>query len=409
MFVDLSPLKNKHFRTLFLGQLISGFGTQMTAVTIPFQVYALTKSTFYTGLVSAVEFVFILGVGLLGGFFADTQEKRKMLLISEIALAALTLIFAFNAFSASPSLVAIFVLSALSAGLTGLHRPVLESLTPRLVPKEDLAKVSALMPMKTIFVMIVSPTIAGVSLVKFGAGFSYLIDFASFVVSFLFLVRLPKVFPVKEEEGGEKLRPLQSIVEGAKYVASRQELIGTYLIDFVAIVFCFPFSLFPALAEAYGRNESLGMLYAAPALGAFLVTTFSRWTLGVRSHGKFIIFAASLWSLSAGMMGLATGFDILVLCLVLGGGFDMVSGIFRMTMWNQTIPAHLRGRLASFEMIAYTSGPLLGNAVCGFMADIIGVHSALFYGGLLSVTCIAIASFRLPKFWSYKAPALDQP
>lgn len=403
MLINLSPLRNKNFRNLFLGQLISGFGTQMTAITIPFQVYALTHSTFYTGLVSALEFVFILGVGLIGGVFADTKEKRKLLLVSEACLGLITLVFAWNAFSAQASLALIFVLSALSSALTGVHRPALESLTPRIVAKEDIAKVSALMPMRNILMMIISPSIAGFCIAKFGAGFSYLVNFTTFFISFFFLLRLPQIFPVREDSE-QKLKPLQSIVEGMKYVRSRQELIGTYLIDFIAIVFCMPHSLFPALAEAYQRTESLGFLYAAPALGGFLVSMFSKWTLSVQSHGRCIILAASLWSFSIAMTGLAFGFNTIVLGLMLAGAFDMVSGIFRMTIWNQTIPDALRGRLASFEMIGYMAGPLLGNAVCGFMADFLGLHTALLYGGLLSVFCIILASFRLPIFWNYKGP-----
>ena len=145
MFIDLSPIRrNRNFRNLFFGQLISGFGTQMTGITIPFQVYALTHSAFYTGLVSGVEFVFLVATGLIGGVFADTKEKRRLLLVSEILLGLLTLILAFNALATRPSMLLIFVVAALSSALSGLHRPALEALTPRLVAPEDLSKISAI-------------------------------------------------------------------------------------------------------------------------------------------------------------------------------------------------------------------------------------------------------------------------
>ncbi len=402
MLIDLSPLKNRNFRNLFLGQTISSFGSQMTQIAIPLQVYALTKSTFYTGLISAVEFVFLVGAALMGGFFADTKEKRQLLLVSEFFLALLVLSLAYNASRDHTSLVFIFVIAAGCSVLGGLHRPVLESVTPRIVPKEDLAKVSAILPLRNVLTMIVSPTIAGLCISHFGATMTYLVDFATFVASFVFLWRMPKLLPLKDQDRNA-LPFFKSVLEGARYVRKRQELLGTYLVDFIAMVFCMPHALFPAIADAYDKKEFVGFLYAAPSVGGMLITIFSKWTLGVHRHGRFIIFAAILWALSISTIGLAYSFYWVIAALFFAGLFDMVSGIFRMTMWNQTIPDEFRGRLASFEMLSYSSGPLLGNALSGFLADSIGLHNGLLCGGLISCFFIILSSSRLPKFWNYQS------
>ena len=136
MFIDLSPFRHKNFRRLFFGQLISAFGTQMTAVVVPFQVYLITQSTFFTGLISGVEFIFIFFSSLLGGVLADRFEKRKILIWAEIGLSIAPLGLAVNSLSPVPNLWVIFILAAFASFLGGIHRPALEALTPRLVSEE---------------------------------------------------------------------------------------------------------------------------------------------------------------------------------------------------------------------------------------------------------------------------------
>ena len=93
----------------------------------------------------------------------------------------------------------------------------------------------------------------------------------------------------------------------------------------------------------------------------------------------------------------------IVFFLILAGGADCVSGIFRTTIWNETIPDKLRGRMASLEMVSYTSGPLLGNAQVGFLASMTSAQCAILLGGILCVIAVCISIFLLPAFWKYCA------
>jgi len=380
MFIDLSPFRHKNFRRLFFGQLISAFGTQMTAVVVPFQIFLITQSTFYTGLISGVEFIFIFFSSLLGGVLADRFEKRKILIWAEIGLSIVPLGFAVNALFANPNIWVIFILAAIASFLGGIHRPALEALTPRLVPQSEIAKISALSPMRHILTTILSPMIGGFAMVAIGAFYTYLFDAVSFFISLLFLLGVN----YKKLEGNEAERPPKSIVgeivEGYRYIKSRKEIFGSYASDFIVMVLCNPVALYPALAAAFQKEESVGMLYAFPSLGAFLMTLTSRWTLSCRRYGVFIISAAALWSLSLTFVGLVPSFNWILVGLLCAGCFDMVSGVFRMTLWNETIPESIRGRIAGFEMLSYMSGPLLGNALLGFLADVIGIQVALFLG-----------------------------
>jgi MFS family permease len=194
------------------------------------------------------------------------------------------------------------------------------------------------------------------------------------------------------------------VLEGLRYARSRPELMGTYLIDMAAMFFGMPMALFPALAVRYGGSAAaLGALYAAPSVGAFLATITSGWTGRVHRHGRAISIAAALWGLAIVGFGLAPWLWLALLGLAAAGAADMVSGIFRMTMWNQTIPDHLRGRLASIELLSYTSGPLLGNAEAGAAASLVGLRASVVSGGALCVVAVAGTAAALPAFWAYDA------
>lgn len=405
MFIDLSPFRHKNFRRLFLGQLISAFGTQMTAVVVPFQVFFITQSSFYTGLISGVEFIFIFISSLLGGVLADRFEKRNILIWAEIGLSIVPLALAANSFSDSPNLGVIFVLAAIASFLGGIHRPALEALTPRLVSKDEISKVSALAPMRHILTTILSPMIGGFAMVTIGAFYTYIFDAVSFFISLLFLLGVNYKKLTSQEIEPQSKSILGEIIEGYRYIKSRKEIFGSYVSDFIVMVFCNPVALYPALAIAFKEENSVGMLYAFPSLGAFLMTLTSRWTLSCRRYGVFIISAAALWSLSLAFTGLAPTFNLILLTLLCAGFFDMISGVFRMSLWNETIPEYIRGRIAGFEMLSYMSGPLLGNALLGFLADEIGIQTALFWGAMCSLSLLILFNFYVPSLWKYKKEA----
>lgn len=402
MFIDLSPFRHKNFRRLFLGQLISAFGTQMTAVVIPFQIFILTGSTLYTGLISGVEFIFLFFSSLLGGVLADRFEKRKILIWAEIGLSIIPLGLAINSLSAVPNILAIFVLAALTSFLGGIHRPALESLTPRLVSKDEIAKISALAPMRHIITTILSPMIGGFVMVSIGAFYTYIFDAISFFISLLFLLGIEYKKIVNNEPKTASKAIVSEIIEGYRYIKSRKDIFGSYATDFIVMVLCNPVALYPALAASFHQESSVGMLYALPSLGAFVMTLTSRWTLSRTRYGIFIILAAALWSLSMAFVGVAPNFQLILFGLFLAGFFDMVSGVFRISLWNETIPESIRGRIAGFEMLSYMSGPLLGNALLGCLADYVGIQTALFYGACCSLALLGIFNFYTPSLWNYK-------
>lgn len=405
MFLDISPLfKYRDYRCLFIGQMISFLGSMITYVALPFQIYELTRSTWAVGIVSLIELVPLLITAFIGGVFADVVDRKKLLIFSELAMMFIILILAINASIPQPNIGVIYGAAAILSALNGFHRPALESLGPRLVSKTDIPAYSALNSFKWVLGSVGGPAVGGFCIAAFGWTITYLLDVATFLISIFALLQI-KHFPKNEIANTINF---QSVREGLRYTVSRQELIGTYIVDFAAMVFSMPTALFPAMAESYGKTELIGLFYAAPAVGGLLATLFSGWTKKIDRHGLAIVMAATCWGLAMTGFGYVGNVWLALFILAIAGGADMISGIFRSTLWNQTIPDHLRGRLAGMEMIGYTSGPLLGNTQAGIMAAVLGVHSAIMLGGMLCVAGVWICASRLPKFFRYDAASYHE-
>jgi MFS family permease len=402
MFLDISPLRiSRDYRLLFFGQLVSAFGTAMSFVVVPVQVYHLTKSTLLVGLLSACEFVAILFMAFVGGAYADFIDKRRMLRLTEIGQTLVTALLVFNALLPAPQVWLLFVCAALHAGLAALQRPSFESMLQKIVPLELMSSVSALNSLRWNITTILGPSLAGIISVKYGAGTAYSIDLVTFAASLtaVFLIRAVPA-PAQIEE-----RPtLKSVMEGLHYAWRRKDILGTYLIDMNAMFFGMPTALFPAMAANFGA-ATVGFFYAAPSVGALVATLTSGWAKKANRHGLFVAVAAALWGVAMIFFGLAQNLYLALFCLALAGGFDMISAVFRMTIWSQTIPHYLRGRLAGLEMISYTSGPKLGDAEAGVVATLFSVRTSIVSGGILCVAGTAIISLLLPEFIRYHGAA----
>lgn len=399
--LDLSLLRrNRNYGLLYIGQFVSFSGTMITGVALPYQIYMMTHSTLMVGFLSLAQLLPVLVTALIGGVFADRYHRRQLLLISEAVMMIGSLILAINALLPEPHLWVLFVVSATMAGFNGLHRPAMESIVQQIVAKEDLPAVSSLSNIKYSVGSIGGPAVGGLLIASLGVSVTYFVDVVSFLVSLvalIYMTNIPKPNNTSDDSTWEALK------EGCRYAFSRQELVGTYIVDFVAMIFGMPTALFPAIAMSFGGATVLGLLYAAPAVGALAISVFSGWTKKVKRHGVAISLSATFWGVSIIFFGLASNFWVALFFLSLAGAFDCISGIFRMTMWNETIPNEYRGRLAGIEMISYLSGPRLGDTEAGLVAAAFGVTASIVSGGVLCVLSVGICSLFLPKFWRYRA------
>jgi MFS family permease len=398
--VDITPLRrHRDFRLLYIGRLVSFFGSMITVVAFPYQVYQLTHSVLLVGVLGVLEFGAILLFAMLGGALADAADRRRMVLLTEVGLMGCSLILAGNAALANPQVWVLFAITVVWGGLDAVQRPSLDAMLPRLVDRDELAAAAALNSMRSTLGQILGPALGGVLLAVIGLPLTYMVDVATFVVGLACLWLMRAVPPPVNAE-----RPsLRRVIEGIRYARSRPELIGTYAVDIIAMFFGMPMALFPAIAQGLGGPGVLGMLYAAPAVGSFLFSATSGWTSRVHRHGMGVIVAAIIWGLSIIGFGFAPGLIAALVFLALAGAADMMSGVFRQVIWNQTIPDSLRGRLASIEMLSYTSGPALGNFEAGVVASLFSVRVSVVSGGVLCVIGCVLCALALPAFRSYDA------
>lgn len=403
--MDLTPLGQRDFRLLYAAQFVSFLGSMVTYVALPYQMYMLTRSSLAVGLLGLAELVPLLCTAFLGGALADAVDRRRLVLWTEAGLTVGCLLLLATTLVEAPPAWLLYVAAGLMSGLSGLQRPSIDALTPRLVPREQLPAAAALAAFRGSLGMIAGPALGGTLLAGVGLPATYAFDAATYVFSFL-AIRLIRATPAPENAEPPSLA---RIAEGFRYARSRQELIGTYVVDFVAMVFGMPLALFPALSQGLGGPRALGALYAAPAAGALIASLTSRWTPRVTRHGLAVMLAATVWGLAIVAFGFCDALGPALIWLALAGGADAVSGMFRMTMWNQTIPDALRGRLAGIEMVSYMSGPLLGHVEAGAVAALFSVRTSVVSGGVLCVVGVLVCGALLPRFVRYDARTFAPP
>ncbi|WP_199822716.1 MFS transporter [Streptomyces sp. NRRL WC-3744] len=397
---DLAPWKaSADFRRLWKSGLISNFGSFLTLVALPVQLKDLTESAAAVGAIGAVELLPLIVFGLYGGALADALDKRKLIVWTEAGQGLLSAALLLNALLPRPAVWPLYVVAALSSALVSVQRPALDSLWPRIVAHDDMPAAASLNSLRWTVGGVAGPAVAGVVVAYAGLGWAYAADLLTFAVSLAYIARIAPS-PAAEEAAKPDLK---AIAEGARYAWSRKELLGTYAVDLAAMFLAMPLAVLPFLADDLHAPWALGLMYATVPAGALLVSLTSGWTSRVHRHGLLVVLSAAGWGLAVAAAGVCGNVWLVLLFLAVGGGFDMVSGIFRAAMWNQTIPDELRGRLAGIELLSYSVGPQLGQVRAGGMAAWAGVRTSVWSGGLACAGAVGLLALCLPGLMTYDA------
>jgi MFS family permease len=383
VLLDTTPLRlDRGYRWLWAGQSISGIGNQVTRLALPYQVYAQTGSTLAIAGLTLFQLVPILIFSLGGGAIADAVDRRRMLRITQLGMMACSLILAILAFQPSAPLPILFLVAFVAASIGSLDQPARSSAVPRLVPRERLAAAVALNQLNFQIASVVGPTIAGLLIATVGLPAAYLVDVASFAASFVALFRIPALPPL-----AEAMRPgLTAIREGLRFAFDRRVILATYAIDLDAMIFGMPTSLFPVLAldVFHAGPQGLGLLAAAPSVGALLGALLSGWVSTVRRVGLAVIVAVAIWGVAITLFGLSEfSFLLALFFLAVAGAADVLSAVFRSTIVQLAAPDQLRGRISSIHILVVTSGPRIGDLEAAAVASVIGAQASVISGGLL--------------------------
>jgi len=399
---DLAPLRaSAGFRLVFASRTVTALGTQAIEVALLVQAKQLTGSPLAVGLLGVVELVPLVVFGLYGGVLADRVDRRALMRWGEAGLACCAILLLLNAVLAHPAVWPLYAVSAVMMAVAALQRPSFDASVPRLVGRDRLTAAAALLSMSQNACFLAGSALGGVLAVTPGPWLVYGLDAASLAISFGFLTRLHPL-PGAAAAGHAALRG-SSLVAGLRYAAGRQDLLGSYLADLAAMIFAYPNALFPFVAADLHAPWATGLMFAAPSAGAFGVTVFSGWMGRIRRHGLAIALSAGAWGLMMTGFGVSPDLPAALGCLVAAGAADMISGIFRQTLWNQTIPDALRGRVAGVELLSYGVGPPAGQLRSGAVASLTSVRFSLVSGGLICAAAVAAVCALLPGLIRYRA------
>jgi len=401
--VDLTPLRaSRDYRLLWLGEIVSHTGRHITVVALPFQVFLITRSPLAVGLIGAVQVVPLVVFSLAGGVIADRVDRRKLLAATQVGLAAVSGALALASLAGEPPLWFLYAAAAMISAISGLDSPTRTATVPRLVGDEHIASAIALE--QTLFQVsdIVGPAVGGLILGTLGISWAYGIDALTFAVALLTVLAMRPLPPDPEHA---EARHLAAFREGFRYLRGRRVLRSTFYVDLIAMVFGMPRALFPVLALTVFDvgPEGLGLLYAAPAVGALLGALGSGWVRHVRHQGRAVLWAVAVWGLAIAAFGLSRVFWVGLVFLGIAGAADVISAVFRSTILQRSVPDRLRGRLSAIHIAVVVGGPRLGDAEAGAVAALTTPAFSVVSGGLACVVGVGLLALLVPAFARYHA------
>ncbi len=400
--MDFTPLKvSQDFRRLFVGQAISEFGTQITFVAVPFQVYERTGSTAMVGLLALTELIPLVVLPIVGGTIADAVERRRMLMIAHAVTATLSVALVVNAFLPEPRVWILFVFSFLWASAYSLYSPALRAWPARLLTPDLYTSALALEVVYYQSAALTGPVLAGVLIATVGIEYAYVLDAVSYLAVIVALSRMRPSPPTAEHLS----IGWSAIKDGFRFLRGKQVLQGTFWIDLNAMIFGLPVALYPAfvLDVLDASPAVLGLLYSAEAFGALVVALVSGRAKHVRRQGLVTIVACVCWGAGIVGFGLSTTLWMAIVFLMFASAADMVSGLYRDAILKTVTPDDMRGRLEGIGLSVVGTGPSLGNAEAGLLASITSVKVSIVSGGVACIIGAGILAIVLPRYRRYDA------
>jgi MFS family permease len=399
LLVDITPLRtSKDFRLLFIGQLVSLLGSNLTLVAVAYEVYQLTGSSLWVGVVSFIQLPLLIMGALWGGGLGDRFDRRTLILVATFLLGLISLALGLNALQAHPNFVILVTLPALAAFFAGLTGPLRTAVIPTLVKPEELTAAYANFQIIMNGATVVGPGLAGVIIATTSVSWCFFIDGITF---FALVLATFFMSPMKPPIVQTDARIFRAIGQGFRYVRQNAVVQAVYLVDLNAMVFGLPRALFPAVTKHiyHGGPEILGLLYAAPGIGALVMAIFTGWLDRVQRRGRLVVLVVLSWGVAMALFGLIHLLWIGVVCLGVAGAMDVISTVLRNTILQTSITDEYRSRLSAIQNAVVTGGPRLGDLESGAVANFTSTEFSIVSGGIMCVLgVLALIRWR-PTFW----------
>jgi MFS family permease len=408
--IDLRPLRSVAYRRLWLGNGIGFFGFQFTAVAVPVQMFAVTHSSAWVGLLGLAGLLPLLIFGLWGGAAADVVDRRRLLMASSVVIWMSTLGLLVQAVLGARSGSLLLLLTAVQSAGFAVSSPTRQAIIPRIVPADLIPAANTLGFTTSTAGGVLGPLAAGLIFGGWSTGtgviIAYAVDAALFTVSFWATWRLPPIPPMIHDENDPIPNAgLRGIVDGLRFLVTRPVLLLSFGIDIIAMVFAMPRALFPEVAQdRFGGGTAVGWLYAAIAIGSVVGGLTSGWISRVRRQGVALVIAVAGWGVAVGFSGLARSLWLMVLLLAVAGAADLVSAVYRQSILQIFAPDRLRGRLQGVFTVVVAGGPRLGDLRAGATAGLTGVTASWAGGGFAAAGLTLVLATVFPALLRYRPP-----
>jgi MFS family permease len=398
--INTKPLRHVAYRRLFIGQSIASLGLQFTAVAVPVQMFALTRSSLWVGLLGVASLVPLVLFALWGGAVADAMDRRVLLLVASLLMWASTIVLFGLTAAGIASPVLLLVLTSVQSMGFGASATTRGAIIPRLVDVTDISSANALGSTSINVSMTLGPLLAGLLVKDAHFAAAYAVDALAFTVALWAALRLPALRPLTRDDGPVRVG-WRDIGAGLAYIAHTPVLWLSFAVDVAAMVLALPRALFPQVAnERYGSG-SIGLLYAAIAVGSVLAGLSSGWIARVRRQGLALVVAVVLWGLAVGASGLARSLWLAVVLLAVGGAADLVSAVYRQTILQTYAPDELQGRMQGVFFAVVAGGPRLGDLRAGLTAAFVGPTVAWAGGGIAAAVVATALALAFPALRRY--------
>lgn len=396
-----NALRHRDYRLLWLGLLVSVAGSQMQNVAINWHTYELTGSALALGGLGLARLIPIVFLSLAGGVVADTRNRRKVMLVTQSIMMSTAFILGVITLLGIVNLWWIYAVGFVNAAAAAFDLPSRQSLTPALVPREDLTNAITLSSMVFQIATIVGPGIAGVLIGQFGVGIIYWINGVSFVALLGALALMKTATPATLKASDANFK---TMLDGLRYVFSERIILSTMLLDFFATFFSGANTLLPIFATDILKvgPQGFGILSSAESFGSvitgFIVSAFG----DIKAKGAVLLISVAVYGAATIGFGLSNIFALSLLFLIFVGVGDTVSTILRSTIRQLITPDHIRGRMTSINMIFFMGGPQLGELEAGVVAALIGAPLSVALGGIGTILFVAATAWRVPALRKYR-------
>ncbi|HMS77266.1 MFS transporter [Gordonia sp. (in: high G+C Gram-positive bacteria)] len=413
LLADTAPLKDLDFRRLWLANIVTVIGAQLTIVAVPAQIYLITGSSAYVGLTGVFGLVPLVVFGLWGGALADAMDRRMLLVCTTVGLIGCSALFWLQAAAGVENVWVILALFSVQQAFFAVNQPTRTAILPRLLPARELPAALSLSMTVTQAGAIAGPLVGGAMIPALGFPLLYLLDTIFLLPTLFAVIRLPSMKP---DGDAPRAAGLRSVIDGLRYLSREKILLASFVVDLIAMILGMPRALFPQMAhENFGGPAEGGwafaLLFVAISAGAVLGGVFSGWVSHVRRQGLAVIVCILIWGVAVAGAGVAVAFSggsalpilpVVLVLLMIGGAADMASSAFRQSIMLAAANDEVRGRLQGVFLVVVAGGPRIADVAHGAAAASVGVAWATSMGGVGVVLATLVAAVLIPSFIRYR-------